>query len=154
MSSPSWLMQLKWLGGIHVAALTENRKQIPDFTECDVFTVGKALIAPGRVLYVGEAAVQTQRQRLASYLVDFSQQPKKREGHKGRGFILEARHRSGDHGVYVSWVEYGASPSPSPSICVSWFMVVSPPPHFCIGLDAAKPVHSHLDEFLICGAVR
>jgi len=110
MSGPSWFTQLKWLGGIHVAAINENRAQVPDFTGCYVFTVGRVAIAPGRVLYVGEAAEQTLRERLANYLVDISQ-PKKREGHKGKGFILEARHRSGDHGVYASWVEYGASPA-------------------------------------------
>ncbi len=110
MSGPSWFTQLKWRGGVHVAAINEDRGQVPDFTGCYVFTVGKVPIAPGRVLYVGEAAEQTLRARLANYLVDFSQ-PKKSEGHKGKGFILEARHRSGDQWVYVSWVEYGASPS-------------------------------------------
>ena len=110
MSGPSWFTQLKWLGGVHVAAINENRKQIPDFTGRYVFTVGKVPIAPGRVLYVGEAAAQTLRERLANYLVDINQ-AKRREGHKGKGFILEARHRSGDQGVYASWVEYGASPA-------------------------------------------
>lgn len=110
MDQPSWFQQLKWSGGVHVAALNESRKQIPDFTGCYVFTVGKVPISPGRVLYVGEAAEQSLRGRLASYLVDF-RQPKAREGHKGKGFVLEARHLSGDHGVFVSWVEYGASPA-------------------------------------------
>ncbi len=110
MSDPSWFKQLKWLGGVHVAAINEDRSQIPDFTGCYAFTVGKVSIAPGRVLYVGEAAGQTLRARLANYLVDFSQK-KQGKGHKGKGFILEARQRSGEHGVYVSWVEYGASPA-------------------------------------------
>jgi hypothetical protein len=110
MDQPSWFQQLKWRGSIHIAALNENRKQIPDFTGCYVFTVGKAPIAPGRVLYVGEAAGQSLLDRLANYLVDFHQ-PKGREGHKGKGFVLEARNQSGDHGVFVSWVEYGASVS-------------------------------------------
>ena len=110
MNQPRWFQQLKWCGGIHITALNENREQIPKFTGCYVFTVGKVPIAPGRVLYVGEAATQFLRDRLTSYLVDF-RQSKKSEGHKGKGFILEARSRSGDHGVFVSWVEYGASPS-------------------------------------------
>jgi hypothetical protein len=112
MDQPAWFQQLKWCGRVHVDALNGNRKQIPDFTGCYVFTEGKVPIAPGRVLYVGEAAGQSLRDRLANYLVDFRRgtAPQGR-GHKGKGFILEARHRSGDHGVFVSWVEYGASPS-------------------------------------------
>jgi len=108
VDQPRWFRQLKWRGRIHITALNENRKQIPEFTGCYVFTVGKVPIAPGRVLYVGEAAAQSLRDRLANYLVDFHQS-KRREGHKGKGFVLEARSRSGDHGVFVSWVEYGAS---------------------------------------------
>lgn len=110
MSGPTWFNQLRWLGGIHVAAINQDRRQVPDFTGCYVFTVGRVPVSPGRVLYVGEAARQSLRERLANYLVDIGQ-PKKSESHKGKGFILEARHRSGDHGVYVSWVEYGASPA-------------------------------------------
>ena len=111
MDQPAWFQQLKWAGRVHVGALNENRKQIPDFTGCYVFTVGKVPIAPGRVLYVGEAAEQSLRDRLANYLVDFRSGPAPTsKQHKGKGFILEARDRSGDQGVYVSWVEYGASP--------------------------------------------
>jgi hypothetical protein len=95
---------------MHVAALNGNRALIPDFTGCYVFTVGRVPVAPGRVLYVGEAAGQSLRDRLASYLVDFRTGSRpKGPTHKGKGFVLEARHRSGDHGVHVSWVEYGAS---------------------------------------------
>lgn len=112
MVQPAWFQQLKWSGRVHVGALNEDRTQIPDFTGCYVFTVGKVPIAPGRVLYVGEAAGQSLRDRLASYLVDFRTRSKSNgRAHKGKGFVLEARHRSGDHGVYVSWAEYGASPA-------------------------------------------
>lgn len=112
MDQPAWFQQIKWSGRVHVDDLNRDRKQIPEMTGCYVFTVGKVPIAPGRVLYVGEAAGQSLRVRLASYLVDFRSrsQPKSKQ-HKGKGFVLEARHRSGDHGVFVSWVEYGASPS-------------------------------------------
>ncbi len=110
MDQPTWFRQLKWSGQLHVGALNENRAQIPDFTGCYAFTVGKVPIAPGRVLYVGEAAGQSLRARVASYLVAFRTGPKPMgRAHKGRGFVLEARHLAGDHGVYVSWVEYGAS---------------------------------------------
>ena len=109
MKAPAWFAQLKWSRRVSVSALNQDRSLIPDFTGCYVFTVGQAPIAPGRVLYVGEAASQTLRRRLANYLVDY-RQPKQREGHKGKGFILEAREQAGDHGVHVSWVEYGASP--------------------------------------------
>jgi hypothetical protein len=110
MNQPAWFQQLTWAGRIHVSALNENRKQIPDFTGCYVFSIGKVPIAPGRVLYVGEAADQSLRDRLANYFVDW-RTPKQREGHKGKGFILEARRKAGDHGIFVSWVEYGASPA-------------------------------------------
>jgi hypothetical protein len=111
MDQPAWFQQLKWRGRVHIDALNLDRKQIPDFTGCYAFTVGKVPIAPGRVLYVGEAAGQSLRKRLASYLVDFrSGSPPKSKQHKGKGFVLEARFKSGDHGVFVSWVEYGASP--------------------------------------------
>ncbi len=111
MDQPAWFQQLKWSGPVNVGVLNENRARLPDFTGCYVFTIGKVPVAPGRVLYVGEAAGQTLRARLASYLVDFRTGSKPRgRAHKGKGFILEARHRSGDHGVYVNWVEYGASP--------------------------------------------
>lgn len=112
MDQPAWFQQIKWRGRVHVDALNRDRKQIPDVTGCYAFTVGKVPIAPGRVLYVGEAAGQSLRDRLVSYLVDFrsGSQPKSKQ-HKGKGFVLEARHKSGDHGVFVSWVEYGASPS-------------------------------------------
>lgn len=109
MKAPTWFEQLKWSPGITVSALNQDRSLIPDFTGCYVFTVGQVPIAPGRVMYVGEAARQTLRARLANYLVDY-RQPKRRESHKGKGFVLEARQQAGDHGVYVSWVEYGASP--------------------------------------------
>lgn len=72
--------------------------------------VDRLKLRPGRVLYVGEAAGQSLRDRLATYLVDF-RQPKRHEDHKGKGFVLAARSGSGDHGVFASWVECGASPS-------------------------------------------
>ncbi|WP_076999029.1 hypothetical protein [Variovorax sp. KK3] len=112
MDQPAWFKQLAWQGGVHVAALNENRAQVPEFTGCYVFTVGKVPVAPGRVLYVGEAARQSLRRRVASYLTDFRSRPGPRgRQHKGKAFILEARQRSGDHGIYVQWVEYGASPA-------------------------------------------
>jgi hypothetical protein len=114
-----------WAGRLNVTALNENRRQIPDCTGCYAFTVGKVPLAPGRVLYVGEAARQSLRDRLANYLVDF-RVAKQREGHKGKGFVLEARHRSGDHGVFVTWVEYGASPDEIHSLEASLIHYLNP----------------------------
>jgi hypothetical protein len=118
VNSPSWFTQLKWSAPTHVAALNDDRKRIPDFTGCYVFTVGLVPIVPGRVLYVGEAAGQSLRSRLSAYLVDFraprsvparSGSAAERRSHKGKGFILEARQLHGDHGIFVSWIEYGAN---------------------------------------------
>jgi hypothetical protein len=120
MDQPAWFKQLQWSAPMHIMALNQDRRVIPDFTGCYVFTEGPVPIAPGRVLYVGEAAGQPLRSRLPVYLVDFQQanagnlnDPASTGGkraHKGKGFILEAREKRGDAGVYVSWVEYGASP--------------------------------------------
>src|SRR5579859_2133346 len=116
VNSPAWFVQLKWSPSTHVAALNNDRKRIPDFTGCYVFTVGLVPIAPGRVLYIGEAAGQSLRSRLSTYLIDFraAQSPPacslaERRSHKGKSFILEARHVHGDHGIFVCWIEYGAS---------------------------------------------
>jgi hypothetical protein len=114
---PIWFRQLKWSEPIHVAALNLDRKQIPDFTGCYVFTVGITPIAPGRVLYVGEAAGQSLRKRISTYLVALGgptvskvpNQVRRSRSHKGKGFILEMRSIVGDQGVYVRWVEYGAN---------------------------------------------
>jgi hypothetical protein len=114
MEQPTWFNQLKWSDPLHVAALNVDRKQIPDFTGCYAFTEGPVPLAPGSVLYVGEAAGQSLRDRIASYLVDFRKNPPSAgqgatRAHKGKGFVLETRARRGDAGVYVRWVEYGAS---------------------------------------------
>jgi len=116
MEQPTWFRQLKWSDPTHVASLNVDRKQIPDFTGCYAFTVGPVPLAPGGVLYVGEAAGQSLRDRLANYLVDFRKgAPGQAAGqgakkaHKGKGFVLEIRAQRGDAGVYVRWVEYGAS---------------------------------------------
>jgi hypothetical protein len=68
------------------------------------------------VLYIGEAAGQSLRRRVSSYLVDFRASrsvpagpPAERRSHKGKSFILEARHRHGDQGIFVCCFEYGAS---------------------------------------------
>ena len=110
MDTPAWFRQLKWSTAVHVAALNLDRSRIPDFTGCYVFTVGRVAVAPGRVLYVGEAAGQSLRSRLGNYLVDYRNLPAPTgKQHKGKGFILEAREVHGDHRVYVRWVEYGGS---------------------------------------------
>jgi hypothetical protein len=113
---PKWFQQLKWTSPPpNVAVLNQNRGIIPDFPGCYAFTTHNAPLSPGRVLYVGEAA-RSLRQRLPAYLIDF-RKPKitpttpGRRDHKGRGFVLEARHIHGDQGVYVQWVEYGGAPS-------------------------------------------
>lgn len=117
MEQPAWFTQLKWSDPTHVAALNVDRSRIPDFPGCYVFTEGLIPLAPGSVLYVGEAAGQSLRERLATYLIDFRSQrrsapplePAQKKGHKGKGFILEARALRGDAGTYVRWIEYGAS---------------------------------------------
>ncbi|MCW6510993.1 hypothetical protein [Lichenifustis flavocetrariae] len=115
MEAPPWFTQLRWSTPIHVAALNCDRSLLPDFTGCYAFTIGVQTVAPGHVLYIGEAAGQTLRQRIPSYLVNFRADRlvagpgSRRRGHKGKGFILEAREQFGDQGIYVSWVEYGAS---------------------------------------------
>lgn len=115
MEQPTWFRQLKWSDPIHIAGLNTDRRVIPDFTGCYVFTEGLLPLTPGRVLYVGEAAGQSLRSRLSTYLVDYRNSPftgtieGKRKAHKGKGFVLEARESRGDNGVYVRWVEYGAS---------------------------------------------
>ena len=110
VKAPSWFTQLKWRGPYSVATLNATRVVIPEFTGCYAFTMGVAPLSPGRVLYVGEAANQSLRRRLAVYLVDYSVR-KAHESHKGKGFVLQARKRAGDHAVHVRWVEYGASPA-------------------------------------------
>jgi len=109
-NTPSWFKQLRWSRPCSVAVLNANRAVIPQFTGCYAFTIGAPLLAPGQVLYIGEAADQPLRKRLAVYLVDFSV-PKAHESHKGKSFVLEARKRFGDRGIYVRWVEYGADPA-------------------------------------------
>jgi excinuclease UvrABC nuclease subunit len=109
-NTPSWFTQLKWSGPYSIATVNAMRAVIPEFTGCYAFTTGAAPLSPGRVLYVGEAAEQSLRRRLAVYLIDYSV-PKVHESHKGKGFVLEARKRFGDHAVHVRWVEYGASPA-------------------------------------------
>ena len=39
MDQPRWFQQLKWCGGINIAMLNENRKQIPILTGRYVFTI-------------------------------------------------------------------------------------------------------------------
>ena len=110
MATPAWFGQLKWSRAVNVAALNTNRSQIPDFTGCYAFTIGRVAVAPGRVLYIGEAAGQSLRSRLCNYLIDYRNLPAPTgKQHKGKAFILEARDNVGDQGVYVRWVEYGGS---------------------------------------------
>jgi hypothetical protein len=104
---PTWFTQLKWNGPASVATLDLERKALPDFPGCYAFTIGKAALVAGQVLYVGQASTSL-RQRVGSYLVDYKT-PRTSRGHKGKGFILDARSRSGDHGVYLRWVEYGGN---------------------------------------------
>ena len=111
MDEPSWFRQLRWSDPIHIAALNGDRGQIPDFTGCYAFTLGRILLSPGRVLYIGEAARQSLRDRLATYLIDFRIRPLASNSrvHKGKGLILQERKERTDHAVFVRWVEYGAS---------------------------------------------
>ncbi|HTE43523.1 MAG TPA: hypothetical protein VK629_22075 [Steroidobacteraceae bacterium] len=120
MDEPTWFKQLKWSKAVHIAELNASRpRQIPDFTGCYAFTEGCIALAPGRVLYVGEAARQTLKRRIPVYLEDIRSNLRttpsaiaghqKRKEHKGKGFVLEMRDKLGDAGVYVRWVEYGAS---------------------------------------------
>jgi hypothetical protein len=76
-----------------VAVLNTNKSVIPKNTGCYVFTVGLIEVAPGRALYVGEAAGQTLRKRLGVYLINYQKPrirkddaPKARKTHKGKGF--------------------------------------------------------------------
>ncbi|MDB6089585.1 MAG: hypothetical protein JWN85_2369 [Gammaproteobacteria bacterium] len=117
IDSPAWFRQLKWSEPLSVSALSSDRTRIPgDSTGCYAFTIGTPPIAPGRVLYIGEAANQSLRKRIAGYLVNFRVPVPKRgadgvdkpRAHKGKGFILEARKKKTDHGVYLRWIRYGA----------------------------------------------
>jgi hypothetical protein len=89
--------------------LNLDRKVIPDFPGCYVFTEDTGPLRPSGVLYVGEAKTSLAR-RLPVYLVDF-RIPKMGKDHKGKGFILEARSIRSDYGVYVRWALYGGAGS-------------------------------------------
>lgn len=104
---PSWFQQLKWSVVANVAAMNKARSSIPDFPGCYVFMEFAEAPRPGHVLYVGQASTSL-RQRLAIYLVDVRTQ-KAKERHKGKAFVLEARHIHSDQGVYLQWVEYGGN---------------------------------------------
>jgi excinuclease UvrABC nuclease subunit len=104
---PVWYSQLRWSGPLSVAKIQEDRDIIPTLPGCYVFTVDPGPLVVGRSLYVGMASASL-RKRVASYLVDFRRY-KKAESHKGKGFVLEARHDRGDHGVYLRWIVYGGS---------------------------------------------
>ena len=104
---PQWYAQLQWSQPRTVADLNLDRGVIPDFPGCYAFTVGPGPLLPNQVLYVGEAKTSLRR-RTANYLVDWTV-PKASENHKGKGFVLEARARHTDYGVYLRWVEYGGA---------------------------------------------
>jgi hypothetical protein len=104
---PPWFTQLHWSSPTNIASVNVDRSIIPDFPGCYAFTEHNAALIPGRVLYIGQARYSLLK-RLRNYLIDI-QTPKKTEGHKGKGFVLEARSAIGDQGVYVRWVEYGGN---------------------------------------------
>ena len=101
---PGWYGQLKWSSPVSLAVLNTDRSCIPNFPGCYAFTIGRGALLLRKVLYIGDA--ESLRQRLAVYLVDW-RAPKGHEGHKGKGFVLEARKKHTDQGIYVRWVEYG-----------------------------------------------
>src|SRR6267142_6697073 len=109
MDAPIWFRQLKWSGSLSVAALNRDRSVIPKITGCYAFTEGPAQLTPGRVLYIGEAAGQSLRHRLAAYLVrikpvghDAIAAKDTGPQHKGKSFILESRDKRTDYGVFLS----------------------------------------------------
>jgi len=106
VSLPAWFRQLKWSAPVNVANLNLDRKKIPDFPGCYAFTIGMINLIPDQVLYVGEG--KSLRNRIPAYLVVITKS-KAKEGHKGKGFVLEARDKHNDYSVFVRWVEYGGS---------------------------------------------
>ncbi|WP_296650300.1 hypothetical protein [Paraburkholderia sp.] len=104
---PDWFQQLEWSKMANVAVVNNDRGIIPDFPGCYVFMEFAETPRPGRVLYVGQASTSL-RQRLASYLVSI-RTTKTKARHKGKSFVLEARHTHTDQGVYLQWVEYGGN---------------------------------------------
>jgi len=103
---PKWFEQLQWSEVWSIAGLNQNRKEIPSFSGCYVFTEDAGGLRPDCVLYVGKAA--NLRERLGGYLVDFKNSAT--TSHKGRAFIFEHRSKVGDHKTFARWVEYGGLP--------------------------------------------
>jgi hypothetical protein len=124
MELPEWFKQLKWGGPTHLAALKLDRQTLPDSPGVYAFIVGRMPLLAGKALYVGQASASL-RTRLATYLVDY-RNPKQSEGHKGKGFILEARAKNGDHGVYVQWAEYGGNKNDLDSLEASLINFLNP----------------------------
>jgi hypothetical protein len=137
---PRWYGQLTWSTPISVAVLNTDRKAIPDFSGCYVFTLGNGPMLPNQVLYVGEAKVSL-RQRLPVYLVDWTNPlPAGTKMHKGKAFILAERKRVGDQGVYVRWVEYGGGPADISLLESSL-------------IDFLQPLYNDRDEYARHGAL-
>lgn len=112
MARPAWYSQLMWEGPYKVSEVAPrgSRTLIPDFPGgCYVFTIHPGALQPNRVLYVGETE-QPLRKRISAYLVNW-RIPKSKDSkeHKGKGFVLEARKKNGDEGVYLHWVRYGGA---------------------------------------------
>jgi hypothetical protein len=107
MEPPAWFAQLPWRQPVSVATLNIDRGIIPESPGCYAFTEGSISLLPRTVLYVGQASTSL-RQRLPVYLVDWTR-PRGEEGHKGKGFVLEARAARGDNGVYVRWFMFGGN---------------------------------------------
>jgi hypothetical protein len=98
-----------WEGPYTVAEVNGDRSVIADFPGCYAFTIHPGALQPRRVLYVGETK-QPLRDRIAAYLVDWRiPKPQGTKDHKGKGFVLEARQKNQDAGVYLHWVRYGGA---------------------------------------------
>jgi len=100
---PRWFTQLNWSGVWSIAALAQQRAEIPEQSGCYIFTEDAVALRPEHVLYVGKA--KNLRGRLGGYLVDYKNtRPTK---HKGRAFIFAQRSQAGDYATYVRWTLYG-----------------------------------------------
>jgi hypothetical protein len=104
---PKWFEQLQWSKTWSVAALANNRDNIPAQPGCYVFTDDAGGLRPDHVLYVGKA--KALRTRLGGYLADYRNTRPTR--HKGRAFIFEQRATATDHSIFVRWVLYGGNPA-------------------------------------------
>ena len=102
-AAPTWFAQLNWSEVWSVASLATHRSRIPQDSGCYVFTSTASGLRPNHVLYVGKA--KNLRRRLGGYLVDYRNT--RPTTHKGRAFVFEQRHCSGDHALFVRWVLFG-----------------------------------------------